>query len=109
MTTSFTYKVVALNHEIADGFVFSGGYTVKAHDGTYEAGAYANIEFERPETLIPFSSLEEETVIGWIKDKLGAEAIANIEGQLQARLDEQIAPTQATGLPWDENESASPA
>ncbi len=109
MTTSFSYKVQSLNHETADGFVFSGGYTVKAHDGTYESGAYGNIEFERPKTLIPFASLEEDTVIGWIKDKLGAEAIANIEAQLQARLDEQIAPTQATGLPWDENESASPA
>ena len=50
-TTTFTYKIANLNHETADGYVFGGGYTVKAHDGTYEAGAYRNIEFERPETL----------------------------------------------------------
>ncbi len=106
MTTSFSYKIQSLNRETADGYVFGGGYTVKAHDGTYESGAYGNIEFERPQSLIPFADLQEDTVIGWIKDKLGAEAIATIEANLQAQLDEQKAPTKATGLPWSLNENS---
>ena len=100
MATTFTYNIANLNRETADGYVFGGGYTVKANDGTYESGAYGNIEFERPETLVPFADLTEATVVGWIKDQLGADKVATIEGQLQAQLDEQKAPTKATGVPW---------
>ena len=100
MATTFTYNIANLNRETADGYVFGGGYTVKANDGTYESGAYGNIEFERPETLVPFADLTEATVVGWIKDKLGADKVANIEATLQAQLDEQKAPTKASGVPW---------
>ena len=149
MTTTFTYNIANLNRETADGYVFGGGYTVKANDGTYESGAYGNIEFERAydvepvkatpavaaveakaavldadgkvvtpaveavaavpaveavegvlAALVPFADLTEATVVGWIKDKLGADKVANIEAQLQAQLDEQTAPTKATGVPW---------
>jgi len=100
MTTTFTYKIANLNRETADGYVFGGGYTVKANDGTYESGAYGNIEFERPDTLVPFADLTEDTVVGWIKDKIGADKVANIEATLQAQLDEQKAPTKASGVPW---------
>ena len=131
MATTFTYNIANLNRETADGYVFGGGYTVKANDGTYESGAYGNIEFERAydvepveakdavldadgkvvtpavaavtgvlSALVPFADLTEATVVGWIKDKLGADAVANLEAQLQAQLDEQTAPTKATGVPW---------
>ena len=100
MATTFTYKIANLNRETADGYVFGGGYTVKANDGTYESGAYGNIEFERPDTLVPFADLTEATVVGWVKDQLGAEKVTEIETALQAQLDEQTAPTKAKGLPW---------
>lgn len=131
MATTFTYKIKNLNRETADGYVFGGSYTVTANDGTYEAGAFGNIDFARaydvepveaqaavldadgnvvtpavaavegvPSALIPFSDLTEATVIGWVKGKLGADAVANIEAQLQSQLDEQKAPTKAAGLPW---------
>ena len=100
MATTFTYKVINLNHETADGYVFGGGYTVNANDGTYESSAYGNIEFERPETLVPYADLTEATVVGWIKDQLGADKVTEIEAALQAQLDEQTAPTKASGVPW---------
>ena len=100
MATTFTYKIANLNRETADGYVFGGGYTVTADDGIYKSGAYGNIDFDRPDTLVPFSDLTEATVIGWVKGKLGADAVANMEAQLQAQLDEQRAPTKAAGLPW---------
>ena len=137
MATTFTYNIANLNRETKDGYVFGGGYTVKANDGTYESGAYGNIEFERAydvepveaveakaavldaegnivtpaveaveavegvlAALVPFADLTEDTVVGWVKGKLGADKVANIEAQLQAQLDEQTAPTKATGVPW---------
>ncbi len=137
MATTFTYNIANLNRETADGYVFGGGYTVKANDGTYESGAYGNIEFERAydvepveaveaeaavldaegnvvtpaveaveavegvlAALVPFADLTEATVVGWIKDKLGADKITEIETALQTQLNEQTAPTKATGVPW---------
>jgi hypothetical protein len=74
---------------------------VDASDGTYSAGAYGSIGFERPEDdMIPFADLTEEIVIGWVKDKFGDEKVAEVEAALQSQLDEQRAPSKASGLPW---------
>jgi hypothetical protein len=101
MTTTFTWKIAQLERETSDGYVFTAHYTVDAKDDTYSAGAYGSIGLERPEgELIPFADLTEEQVVGWVKEKLGEEAVTNVETALQAQLDEQRNPTKAAGLPW---------
>ena len=100
MTTTTTWNIANLERETSDGYVFTAHYTVDANDGTYSAGAYGSIGLERPETLIPYSSLTKELVVGWVKDKLGTEQVEAIEAALQAQLDEQHAPTKAAGMPW---------
>jgi hypothetical protein len=100
MSTTFTWNIVQLDRETSDGFVFTAHYTVNASDETYKAGAYGSIDLERPEELTPYSDLTEEIVIGWVKEKLTAEKVSEIEAALQAQLDEQKAPTKATGTPW---------
>ena len=101
MATTNTWKIAQLERETADGYVYTAHYTVTAEDGTYSAGAYGSIGLERPETLVPFADLTEEVVIGWVKEKLGGdEKVAEIEAALQAQLDEQAAPTKASGTPW---------
>lgn len=99
--TVFTWGIVNLERETADGYVFTAHYTVNANDGTYTSGAYGSIGFQRPDDLIPFSELTEEQVVGWLKQALGGDdKVAEIEAALQAQLDEQHAPTKAQGLPW---------
>jgi hypothetical protein len=101
MTTTFTWNIANLERETADGFVFAVHYTVDAKDDTYSAGAYGSIGLERPEgDLISFSDLTPEILTGWVKDKLTEEKVAEIEAALQAQLDEQHAPSKASGLPW---------
>ena len=102
-THTITWRIANLERETSDGYVFTAHYTVDAvsSNQAYRAGAYGSIGFERPEAeLIPYSSLTEPQVIGWVQDKLGAEAVANIEAALVAQLNEQQAPTKAAGLPW---------
>ena len=90
-----------MERETADGYVFTVHYTVDAKDDTYSAGAYGSLALERPEgNMIPFADLTPEVVIGWVKEKFGAEKVAEIEGALQAQLDEQRAPSKQSGLPW---------
>jgi hypothetical protein len=101
MATTNTWKIAQLERETADGYVYTAHYTVDANDGTYKAGAYGSVGFERPETLVPFADLTEEQVIGWVKEKLGGdEKVTEIEAALQAQLDEQKTPTKASGKPW---------
>jgi len=100
MATTTTWNIANLDRETADGYVFTAHYTVNATDETYSSGAYGSIGFERPETLVPFADLTEETVVGWVKDQLTAEKVAEVEAALQAQLDEQKVPTKAAGTPW---------
>jgi len=100
MTTTFTWAIAQLERETADGFVFTGHYTINAADGVYSAGAYGSVGFERPDNLIPYDDLTEDMVVGWIKEKLGEEQVTQVEEALQAQLDEKRAPTKASGTPW---------
>ena len=102
MSTTITWKVAQLERETEDGYVFTVHYTVDAADDTYRAGAYGSVGLERPEgDLTPFADLTEDTVIDWVKEKLGGdEKVTEIEDALQAQLDEQHAPSKAAGLPW---------
>lgn len=101
MATTFTWKIAQLERETADGYVFTAHYTVDANDETYNAGAYGSIGLERPEgDMIPFDSLTEEIVVGWVKEKLTAEKVSEVEAALQSQLDEKHAPSKAAGVPW---------
>ena len=100
-TTVVSWKIAQLERETADGFVFTAHYTVDANDGTYSAGAYGSVGFQRPENLIPFSELTEQQIIEWTQEALGGdEKVIEIEDALQNQLDEQRAPSKAAGLPW---------
>jgi hypothetical protein len=99
MTTAFTWAIVNLERHATNGIVFSAHYTVDANDGTYSASTYGSIGLEQPDpdNVIPYANLTAGIVIGWVQDKLN---VAEIEAALQAQLDEQHAPSTATGLPW---------
>ena len=100
-STTVTWMPTSLERDTADGLVTVVHYQVDANDGTYQAGAYGSIGLERGEgELIPYSELTPEIVIGWVKDKLSAESVDNVEKALQTQLDEQRHPTKASGLPW---------
>jgi hypothetical protein len=102
METTFNWHIANLERETANGIVFTAHYTIDANDGTYSAGAYGSLGLERPneDEMIPFSQLTEEICVGWVKEKLTEEKVAEIEAALQAQLDEQHAPTKAAGVPW---------
>ena len=100
MTTVFSWAIANLEHETADGFVYTAHYTISAKNAAYSASAYGSIGFERPDSLVPYSDLTEEIVVGWVKDTLTEEKVEQIEDALQSQLDEQAAPTKAAGVPW---------
>ena len=103
MSTTFTWSITTLERETSDGYVYMAHYRVNAADDIYTAGAYGSVGLERPETLIPYSNLTEELIIGWVQTAIGGEEkVAEVEAALQAQLDEQRQPTKAKGVPWGE-------
>ena len=98
MTTTYTWSIANLERHTADGIVYIVHWTLAANDGTYASSAYGSIGLEQPVgNVIPYADLTPEIVIGWVQAKLDVPAI---ETALQTQLDEQAAPTKATGVPW---------
>jgi len=100
MSFTSTWNIVNLERETSDGYVYTAHYTVDANDGTYSAGAYGSIGFERPESLIPYMDLTKEQVVEWVKEALGADKVLEIGQALLAQIEEQRNPTKSSGVPW---------
>ena len=69
-----------------------------------ETGA---VSLPKPDTLIDYNSLDADTVIGWVKAKIDADAaemggttVADIEKCIDDAITELNAPTTAEGTPW---------
>tara|TARA_A100001201_G_scaffold1147_1_gene2927 strand:+ start:5660 stop:6019 length:360 start_codon:yes stop_codon:yes gene_type:complete len=118
MSITITWSVKTLERTTANGAVNTVHYTVNGTDGTYTGGAYGSVNLTGDVT-IPYADLTEETCIGWVKNALGQEmpaedaegnpisdadrtaaAVSQIETAITNQINEQAAPTRATGTPW---------
>ena len=101
MAITKTWEINTVERELADGYVKKVIYRVKGIDGKEEkARATGEVELEKPETLIPYKDLTEDTVIGWVKTKLGTEQVTAIEKSLTDEIALINTPVTATGKPW---------
>jgi hypothetical protein len=84
------------------GTVFTVHYTVTHFRDGEQAGAYGSIGLEAPAegTGIPYPELTEDIVIDWVKAHFGDEKIAEIEAALDAQIEEKLAPSKSSGVPW---------
>lgn len=107
MAATFIWNIAQMERTVADGIVHTVHYTVDAKDDTYSAGAYGSLGLEppAPDDTIPFNALFPELCVEWVKNSFGPEKVAEIEEALQKQIDEQRAPSVASGLPW----AAAPA
>ena len=100
MTITKTWEVNTLQRELADGYVNKVIYRVNGTDGTYSTRATGEVDLEKPETLVPYKDLTQETVIGWVKAKLGTESITQIEKAIDDNITLQKTPVHGVGTPW---------
>lgn len=106
MSNTITWKINNLEatNDDAKGVVVAH-YGVDITDGTDTVGAYGTQSFTPDPTdadFTPYSDLTEEQVIGWVKEALGEESVANIASQLEAKLAEKKNPPVVAGMPWAE-------
>ena len=104
MAITKTWEVNTLERELADGYVKKVIYRVKGIDGSEEkARATGEVELAKPDTLVPYKDLTQDTVLGWVKAKLDADnagTVAKIEAAIDANIAAQKTPTHGTGTPW---------
>lgn len=102
MAISYNWGVANLERHLADGIVYTVHYTISADDGTYASSAYGSLGLEPPEEddVIPYAQLTPEIVVGWVKEKFGAEKVTEIENALADQIEQQRTPKTGTGLPW---------
>ena len=119
MSVTYTWAIAELERETATGKVTNVHYTVDATDGTYNSHAYGSVGLSGDIT-IPYGDLTEEICIGWVQNALAeqlpaedadgnpvavearrSQLVEQIQEQLGNQIAEQVAPTYATGTPWE--------
>ena len=98
-----TWQVNTLQRQLSDGYVNKVIYRVNGEDGTYTFRATGEVDLPKPETLVPYKDLTEETVLGWVKAKLDADnpgTVTNIEQAVEDGVNIQKTPTHGVGKPW---------
>ena len=101
MAITKTWEINTLERELADGYVRKVIYRVKGiEDDKEKARATGEVNLEKPETLIPYEDLTAETVVGWVKTKLGTDEVAAIEKSLEDQIALINTPVTAIGKPW---------
>ena len=103
MTITNTWSITKLDRITADGYVYTAHFNLLAEEEPYKTSVSGSVGLENPDTLIPYSDLTEEVVIGWVKNRLNkteTDTTQNIEASLAAKLAEEKAPTRASGVPW---------
>ena len=109
MAITYTWEIngTQCKRDVADGYFTNVVYRVKGMDGTEEKARHTGeIIFTKPESLpsglIAFDSSKptptQATMITWVKDSLGTDAVTAIETSLKAEIDLINTPVQAAGV-----------
>ena len=109
MAITYTWEIngTACKRDVADGYFTNVVYRVKGMDGTEEkARRTGEITYVKPDPLpsgfIAYDTSaktpDSATMITWVKDALGTDAVTALEAGLKAEIDLINTPVQATGV-----------
>ena len=94
---NITWTINNLERQTSDGLVTVVHWGASAVDGDYSAGIVNTQALERGESFVSYDTLTEQTVLGWLWEKVDKDAV---EVALAAQIEAQKAPVKANGLPW---------
>ena len=102
--TTITWIIQGMRRNAEDDLVTTVDWIVTAAKDDFIERAVGSVTVERGEEFVEFENLTQETVIGWVKDKIGEEVIAAIEADLINKVEKLAAPTTIYGTPssWSE-------
>lgn len=94
-----TWTISTLERNTDDGVVVAHWQASDA-DGEHTGSSYGSCGFTPDadaDGYVAYDSLTEETVIGWVKADVDADAI---EASIAAQIADSKAPAISTGVPW---------
>ena len=94
-----TWTISTLERNTDDGVVVAHWRASDA-DGEHSGSSYGSCGFTPDpdaDGYVAYDSLTEETVIGWVKADVDADAI---EASIAAQIADSKAPAISTGVPW---------
>ena len=107
MTTTYTWLIEALDcvpsTEGKSNVVNNVHWRVNATDGTNDATVYGTqgLVLDAKASFTPYSKLTKDTVVAWVQEAMGIDAVTNVQQALDAQLDDLNTPAIVTlPLPW---------
>lgn len=100
--SSLKFTVNSVERETLDDFIFKIEFFVSLENVETKTIVHIldSINLTRPDTLIPFKDLDEDTLVTWIKQSLGLDKLKALEEELKNKLNKIENSTTAFGLPW---------
>ena len=109
MAITYNWTVAQLDayptYENHADVVFTVHWRCDGTDGEYTAGVYGSVglTLDPEATFTPYADLTEAQVVGWVKDALGEDQVANYEENVAAQVAALVNPPVITPpLPWSE-------
>ena len=103
MTATIKWSIDKLTRVLKDDYVMAAYYICEAADGDHKDRVLGRAFFKKPSTLIPYTDLTEEQVVGWVKESLNTPdptKVDTLEKKLIELVNERKTPTKADGVPW---------
>lgn len=100
---NITWTIQNLTRDLSNGFVYQASWGCTAQQDSASAfhGGTSTFEFTPDDpNFIPYDQLTEEIVLGWVYAGLGDQK-AVIEATLTAKVEAQLNPVTANGVPWN--------
>jgi hypothetical protein len=109
MAITYTWEIngTACKRDVADGYFTNVVYRVKGmDDSTEKARRTGEVVFTKPNSLpsgfvaydTSAKTPDSATMITWVKDALGSNAVTALEASLKAEIDLINTPVQAAGV-----------
>ena len=96
---TITWSITQLDRKVSDGFVTTAHWRCTAVDEEHSACVYGTVSWLEGTPVIPFESLDEETVLDWVWQSVNK---AEIEANLTSQINILKNPVVVPGLPWEE-------
>lgn len=112
MAVTKTWSITDLVRETSDNCITWVHWKLTGTEDSNTVESTGITKLERPDTLVDYSSLTEETVLGWLKAKINAEsaavrdeetgktAVERWEDIMDRKMAALSAPETATGKPF---------
>ena len=101
MSITKTWGIRTLERRLSDGYVKKAlWYVDGVVSGERKTRHVGFVELAEPDTLVPYKDLTEETVVGWVKTKLGTDEVTAIESAVENSVGLIVTTEESQGVPW---------